>query len=191
MATSKSRSFVAPTIHGCVFIPSVFVPSSVPDLAVEDLTIAHFRLTNPAVADIFRCFPNVETLRLVNISYESDDTAITSVIRDNARVKTLILAHTNVSQAFVCAVSRLVKLVLKVDHEPYFSVTATSSWKFNRSRFEDFVARLGHLRDVELEHVTMEGEPTCGLENRTVSTVVMDPKVNVRKYFPEAEFYTF
>ncbi|KAG0352103.1 hypothetical protein BG005_008404 [Podila minutissima] len=191
MASSKVKVFVANSIQECVFVPSVFIPSMVPDPAVEDLTIVHFRLTNPAVADIFRCFPNVETLRLVNVSYESDETAITSVIQDNIRVKTLILAHTSVSQAFVCVVSRLVKLVLKVDHPPHFNMTATYTWKFDRSRFEDFVARLGHLRDVELDHVTMDGEPTCGLENKTVGTVVMDPMVNVAKYFPEAEFYKF
>ncbi|KAG0335356.1 hypothetical protein BG000_007566 [Podila horticola] len=61
---------------------------------------------------------------------------------------------------------------------------------FNRSRFEDFVARLGHMRDVDLDHITIEDEPTCGLQNNTVSIVVMDPKVNVQKYFPGAGFYT-
>ncbi|KAG0077166.1 hypothetical protein BGZ93_003660 [Podila epicladia] len=73
------------------------------------------------------------------------------------------------------------------DYVPYFTLPVNTIWGLDRSRFNDFVCRLSDLRDVELDHITLDGD----LINKNVCNVCMKPDVDIKEYFLEAHFHDF
>ncbi|KAI9242332.1 MAG: hypothetical protein BYD32DRAFT_432442 [Podila humilis] len=168
---------------------SVFAPNPrIQDQEAHEIMLVHYCLTNAVVVDMFQAYPNLHTLRLVNVRYERDHLACVRYIPANNRVVTLLLANTHVSGTFLRALFSLETLFIQADYPPWFSMTAPN-WEFDRLRLEDCINSMHFLRSVSLYRVTLVGEPSPVVRNLNVRHVLATPEANnVRAYFPAARF---
>lgn len=168
---------------------SVFAPNPrIQDQEAHELMLVHYRLTNAMVIDMFQAYPNLHTLRLVNVRYERDHLASVHYIPANNRVITLLLANTRVSGTFLRSLFSLETLFIQADYRPWFTM-ATSTWEFDRLRLEDCINSMHFLRSVSLYRVTLAGEPSPVVRNFNVRHILVTSGVNnVRAYFPAARF---
>ncbi|KAF9388457.1 hypothetical protein CPC16_006478 [Podila verticillata] len=155
------------------------------DLGAHDLTLVHFRLTNRIVTDMFDAFPNVHTLRLVDVHYESDAVSACRLIPANGRVKYLYLMRTNISHTLARALYHLKHIEIQADYAPWFAFPELPCiWVFDRALFEYFVGRLYHLESIVLHRVTLTGGSAAAVRSQSVTYVEMTPGMDIRGYFP-------
>lgn len=155
------------------------------DVGAHDLTLVHFRLTNRIVTDMFDAFPNIHTLRLVDVQYESDAVSTCRLIPANGRVKYLYLMRTNISHTFARALYHLKHIEIQADYAPWFTFPELPRiWVFDRALFEYFVGRLYHLESIVLHRVTLTGRSAAAVRSQSVTYVEMTPGIDIRGYFP-------
>ncbi|KAG0352104.1 hypothetical protein BG005_008405 [Podila minutissima] len=151
------------------------------DVHITEVTIRFFHLTNALAREMFENFPNLETLRLVDVPYKIDSTPIPP----HENLRTLVLVHGSTPRMMACALPSLETLVMQAD-SPHEIVAPT--FKIDRRLLERFVMFSSRLKTVRLERIELQGD-FFPLENVSVGKLYMTPGITAKAYFPKAQIY--
>ncbi|KAG0352106.1 hypothetical protein BG005_008407 [Podila minutissima] len=153
------------------------------DENVVDVSIHFSRLNYESATAMFANFSQLRIPSLVDVTYKTY--LREPLIPPQQNVHTLILYHSEISQAMILSLPSLEHLIFRSDSP---LTVKCDSYKMCRQTLETILQRSPHLKVVQFDRIKLFGAIAL-IKHLGVRRVYMTPYVNVVGYFPEAKFY--